>query len=186
MTTAFLYAGQGSQHAGMGLDLYEAYPAFARVIDEADAVLDFDLRQLMFEGPDETLSLTEYTQPAMVAFACGVTAVLAEHGIPLIDHRARQVRPGELGHWDLVVCMDDANVRSIERILGRADAGGPRPRVEKLLAFAPASLRPAPLRADGSARDVADPWYTGDYDTTYRDVRAGCEGLAASLFQSIP
>lgn len=81
MTTAFLYAGQGSQHAGMGSDLYEAYPAFAAVIDAADAAVDFDLKTLMFEGPDETLSLTEYTQPCMVAFACGVTAVLREHGI---------------------------------------------------------------------------------------------------------
>lgn len=81
MTTAFLYAGQGSQHAGMGCDLYEAYPAFAAVIDAADAAVDFDLKTLMFEGPDETLSLTEYTQPCMVAFACGVTAVLREHGI---------------------------------------------------------------------------------------------------------
>ena len=81
MTTAFLYAGQGSQHAGMGSDLYEAYPAFAAVIDAADAAVGFDLKTLMFEGPDETLSLTEYTQPCMVAFACGVTAVLREHGI---------------------------------------------------------------------------------------------------------
>lgn len=81
MATAFLYAGQGSQHAGMGADLYEAYPAFAAVIDEAAKAVDFDLKTLMFEGPDDQLSQTEYTQPCMVAFACGVTAILREQGI---------------------------------------------------------------------------------------------------------
>ncbi len=81
MATAFLYAGQGSQHAGMGADLYEAYPAFSTVIDEAAEAVDFDLKTLMFEGPDDQLSLTEYTQPCMVAFACGVTAILREQGI---------------------------------------------------------------------------------------------------------
>lgn len=81
MKTAFLFAGQGSQHAGMGADLYEAYPAFAQVIDAADAAVDFDLKTLMFEGPDDVLNQTAYTQPCMVAFACGMTAVLAEQDI---------------------------------------------------------------------------------------------------------
>lgn len=74
--TAFLFAGQGSQHVGMGRDLYETYPVFHEVIDNAH--LDFDLRSLMFEGPDEQLSQTRYTQPCMVAFAAGMTAVLDE------------------------------------------------------------------------------------------------------------
>ena len=79
MKLAFLYAGQGTQHVGMGRDLYEAYPAFRAVLDSAP--VDFDLKKLCFEGPEETLSQTQYTQPCMVAFAAGVTAVLYEKGI---------------------------------------------------------------------------------------------------------
>ena len=82
MATAFLYAGQCSQHAGMGADLYEAYPAFAAVIDEAAGAVDFDLKTLMFEGPDDQLSQTEYTQPCMVAFACGVTSATENSSVP--------------------------------------------------------------------------------------------------------
>ena len=79
MKLAFLYAGQGTQHPGMGRDLYETYPAFRQVLDSAQ--LDFDLKELCFEGPEEKLSQTQYTQPCMVAFAAGVTAVLREKGI---------------------------------------------------------------------------------------------------------
>ena len=74
MSLAFLYAGQGSQHPGMGADLYEAHPAFRAVLDAAG--VDFDLKTTMFTDPDGVLNLTEYTQPCMVAFAAGMTAVL--------------------------------------------------------------------------------------------------------------
>ena len=79
MKLAILYAGQGSQHPGMGKDLYEAYPAFRAAFDAAE--LDFDLKRTCFEDPDGVLNQTEYTQPCMVAFAGGVTAVLAQQGV---------------------------------------------------------------------------------------------------------
>ena len=79
MKLGFLYAGQGSQHAGMGADLYEKYPAFQAVYDHAE--VDFDLKAVSFEDPEGVINLTRYTQPCMVAFAAGMTAVLREKGI---------------------------------------------------------------------------------------------------------
>ena len=79
MKLAFLYAGQGSQHVGMGRDLYEQYPVFRDIFDGAP--VDFDLKKLCFEGPEEQLSDTRYTQPCMVAFAAGVTALFCQAGI---------------------------------------------------------------------------------------------------------
>ena len=79
MSLAFLYAGQGSQHPGMGADLYEAYPEFKAVLDGAD--VDFDLKTVSFTDPDGVLNQTEYTQPCMVAFAAGMTAILYGMGI---------------------------------------------------------------------------------------------------------
>lgn len=79
MKLGFLYAGQGSQHPGMGMDLYDAYPAFRAVLDSAS--VDFDLREVSFTDAQGVLNETQYTQPCMVAFAAGVTAVLSEQGI---------------------------------------------------------------------------------------------------------
>ncbi len=78
MKTAYLYAGQGSQHKGMGEDLYRDFEEFREVIDSAKS--SFDIKEMCFEDPDGKLSQTKYTQPCMVAFASGVTAILKKNG----------------------------------------------------------------------------------------------------------
>ncbi len=79
MKLGFLYAGQGSQAVGMGKDLYETFPSFREVLD--NAAPGFDVKKVSFEGPAEVLNETKYTQPCMVAFAVGMTKVLEEAGI---------------------------------------------------------------------------------------------------------
>lgn len=79
MKIGFLFAGQGAQHPGMGADLYGAFGAFRQVFDNVQT--DFDLKEVCFRGPEEVLNETQYTQPCMVAFAAGLTAVLREKGI---------------------------------------------------------------------------------------------------------
>lgn len=114
----------------------------------------------------------------------GTVAELGRHGVPVVPHRARQIQADEYADWDLIIGMDDENMHDLERILRRSPAwrldGGAR--VRKLLSFVgDGALDPAPRDRAGRVRDVADPWYTGDFDATYRDVIAGCEALLAGL-----
>ena len=96
----------------------------------------------------------------------GTAAVLREHGIGGFEaKRARQLRRADYDAFDFIIGMDTANIRNMNWILG----GDPDGKVFKLLEFA------------GTSRSVDDPWYTGDFETTYADVRDGCEGLLAYL-----
>ena len=86
---------------------------------------------------------------------------LAEHGIGCAGHAARQLRREDYGRWDYLVGMDGANLRNMNRICG----GDPQGKLSLLMDYT------------GHPRDVADPWYTGDFDRTWEDVDAGCRGL---------
>ena len=95
----------------------------------------------------------------------GTVNKLREVGIPLVPHRAKQITWADYEKSDYIIGMDSANIRNIKRIAG----GDPEGKVHKLLEFA------------GSDRDIADPWYTGNFDETYRDVVEGCEALFKKL-----
>ena len=78
---AFVFPGQGSQHAGMGRDLAENFPSAQSVFDEVDDALGFSIRDLCFNGPDEELQLTSNTQPAILTASIAVHRILTEQGI---------------------------------------------------------------------------------------------------------
>ena len=95
----------------------------------------------------------------------GTVNKLREVGIPMRSHRARQITCSEYADWDHIVYMDAENAGDLNRILH----GDPDGRVSRLLDWTDAP------------HDVADPWYTGDFDATYNDVLEGCKALLAAL-----
>ncbi len=81
MKLAMLYAGQGSQHPGMGQDLYDNNSVFRETFDRVNQAVDFDLKEVCFEDAEQKLNQTEYTQPCMVAFQTALTAMLSDAGV---------------------------------------------------------------------------------------------------------
>ena len=99
----------------------------------------------------------------------GTRRKLAEVGIPCEDHRARQVTKKDYEKFDYLIVMDSNNVRNLNRIIG----GDPDGKVYKLLDF-----------TERTGASIADPWYTGNFDETYRDVLEGCEGFLKKVFEN--
>ena len=89
---------------------------------------------------------------------------LSAHGVPFTRHAARQITKEDYSNFDLILCMEEYNIRNLRHTLGITlldeDAKLACPKIRLLL-----------------DRDVADPWYTGDFEATYRDVVEGCQQL---------
>lgn len=90
---------------------------------------------------------------------------LAEHGIACDGHAARQMTERDYGRFDYLIGMDSANRRDMQRICG----GDPEGKISLLMEH---TNRPG---------DVADPWYTGDFEATWRDVLVGCQALLKEI-----
>ena len=99
----------------------------------------------------------------------GTVTKLKQVGIPVVPHRSRQMNMTDYEYYDYLIGMDSANIRNMNRIAG----GDPEEKIYKMLSFSKEEGR--------QGQDVADPWYTGDFDATYRDVVKGCEGFLEML-----
>ena len=117
MKLGFLYAGQGSQHPGMGADLY-ADPVFRAAFDRAAERVDFDLKEVCFTDRQGVLNQTRYTQPCMVAFAVGMTALLKHRGI--IPAAAAGLSLGEYSALHAAGVLDAETVTELVAFRGKA------------------------------------------------------------------
>ena len=122
-----------------------------KLVKEAGREKEFDIDSMAVSGE-------EWGNPIYPP----AKAKMREHGIPFGEHHAHKITPEEFTKADLVIIMDESNRRLLRRIVGEAADG---PKVQLMMSCA------------GQHRDVADPWYTGDFETTYRDILAGCTAL---------
>lgn len=95
----------------------------------------------------------------------GTQRKLREMGIPFSRRAAQLIRREDYDMYDFIIAMDDENMRDLRRLTN----GDPAGKCRRLLSFA------------GEEREVADPWYTGNFDATYRDAVKGCKALLAQL-----
>lgn len=93
---------------------------------------------------------------------------LAEHGISCASHSARQLTKSDYAEYDLLIGMDHANIRNMNRICG----GDAQDKIHLLMDY-----------SSSIGKEVADPWYTGDFEATWQDVLAGCQGLLRTLIR---
>ncbi|MGE0845080.1 MAG: ACP S-malonyltransferase [Flavobacteriaceae bacterium] len=116
MARALVFPGQGSQKAGMGRDLYDAHASARAVFDEVDEALGEKLSALIFDGPDDKLTLTANAQPALMAVSMAVIRVLEEQGFDMASH-AKYVAGHSLGEYSALAAAGTFSVGDAARLL---------------------------------------------------------------------
>jgi [acyl-carrier-protein] S-malonyltransferase len=119
MTKAFVFPGQGSQAVGMGQALAEAFPAARLVFEEVDDALQQKLSKLMFEGPEDELTLTENAQPALMAVSVAVIRTLREEGGIELGDKAAFVAGHSLGEYSALAAAEAISLADTARLLKR-------------------------------------------------------------------
>jgi [acyl-carrier-protein] S-malonyltransferase len=117
MAVAFVFPGQGSQDVGMGRELAEAYGAAREVFEEVDAVLSQNLSQIMWEGPKETLTLTENAQPALLAVSMAVMRVLEQEKGFSLKGKVKFVAGHSLGEYSALAAAGAFSLADAVRLL---------------------------------------------------------------------
>ncbi|MDY6303079.1 MAG: low molecular weight protein-tyrosine-phosphatase [Succiniclasticum sp.] len=123
------------------------------------------VRQQGLEGVIQVASAATSREEIGHDTHAGTRAKLTEKGIPFTKRKAVQVTRRDYDNYDVLVVMDENNRRNLLRLLG----GDRDYKIYKAMTFA------------GVDRDVQDPWYTGDFEATYRDVEASCRGLLGAI-----
>ncbi len=117
MTIAFTFPGQGSQHVGMGAELADTFASARAVFDEVDDALGEKLSQIMWQGPEDSLTLTENAQPALMAVSLAVMRVLeSEHGLTLSD-KVSYVAGHSLGEYSALAAAGALSLGDTARLL---------------------------------------------------------------------
>ncbi|HZT18862.1 MAG TPA: ACP S-malonyltransferase [Dongiaceae bacterium] len=119
MSTAFVFPGQGSQAVGMGRALAEAFAPARLVFEEVDDALDQHLSRLMFEGPEQELTLTENAQPALMAVSLAALRVLESEGGWRLPDKAAYVAGHSLGEYSALAAAGALALRDAARLLKR-------------------------------------------------------------------
>ncbi len=133
---------------------------------------EFVFKKIVKDNGEENNFLIDSTATSREEIGNGIyppaKRTLFAHGIPMSDHRARQITLGEYEEFDYIVIMDRLNRRNLLRIIGEDYDN----KVSTLLSFA------------GRDDDISDPWYSGDFETTYDDVAEGCTALYKFIKQN--